>query len=383
MYKFQRKTISSVRPSRPRKLMVLIPLAIYVCGCHRNAVTTAPQSAPKPSQEQRLAEWRIPDLPFRVLNITSAGSSFWICGTEETIAVSRDSGAHWEIKHHTSGGASLSHIDFASPKFGYSAGTGGLLLMTLDGGDAWMPHPGLSETILQISFADPEHGLVRVPKSLLFTTDGGSHWTRVNDRQAPKGAEQYPYTFSLVSLNQSDTAVMMKEGPAQFYAQAFLFTEDSGKTWALLGIPNVTLYSFLRANSQYWAVGTEVIHKDQPGGGYAVPVALHSPDGKNWTHSTNDLSACRLEMCTACNAQACLSSNGVIARIFSEITTLNAFPPDRNVSTKWAATDSAICFVSGRFQCAGLEPLSRPPRSGGSPVPAVSTPGPISFSGPH
>ena len=100
--------------------------------------------------------------------------------------------------------------------------------MTLDGGESWTPHPGLSETILQISFADPEHGLVRVPKSLLFTTDGGSHWTGVNDRQAPKGVEQFPYTFSLVSLDQSHMAVMMKEGPAQSYSQAFLFTEDSG-----------------------------------------------------------------------------------------------------------------------------------------------------------
>jgi photosystem II stability/assembly factor-like uncharacterized protein len=366
---------------RIRGLMASILLAICSSGCHRNVVRTAQQSAPQPTQEQPPAEWRSIEVSFRVMNITSTGDSFWICGTEETIAVSRDNGTHWQIMHHTPGGASLSHINFANSKFGYSAGAGGLLLMTQDGGKSWMPRLGLSENILQISFADTQHGLVRVPKSLLTTTDGGSHWVAVNERPLPKGVEQFPYTFSLVSLDQSHMAVMMKEGAAQFYSQAFLFTKDSGETWQFLNIPNVTLYSFLRSNGQYWAVGTEVIHKDQPGGGYAVPVALHSPDGETWTHSTNDLSACRLEMCTLCNSQGCLSSNGVVARIFSQTTTANAFSPISNMSTRWASTNIAICFVGSHLQCAGLEPISQPPPSAGSPVLGASVPGPISFSG--
>lgn len=371
-----------MRTSRMPDLRALILLALCISGCHRNVATRAPQSPPQSTQKQP-PTWHSIDLSFRVLNITSVGDSLWICGTDETIAVSRDSGLHWQIMHHTPGGAWLSHIDFSNSKFGYSAGTGGLLLMTEDSGESWMPHPGLSDTILQISFADPQHGLVRVAKSLLFTTDGGSHWSALSKRQAPKGVEQFPYTFALVSLDQSHMAVMLKEGAAQSYPQAFLITKDSGETWELRNIPNVTLYSFLRANGQYWAVGTEVIHKDQPGGGYAVPVALHSPDGENWGHSANDLSACRLEMCTLCNLQGCLSSNGVIARIFSQITTLNAFSPDRNLSTKWASTDSVVCFVGSHFQCAGLEPLSQPPGGAESPVPEISAPAPLGFSGPH
>lgn len=372
-----------MRTNRLLDLGALILCALCVSGCHRNVVTTPPQSAPQSASQQHPAEWQSVDFAFRVLNITSAGNSFWICGTEETIAVSSDNGAHWQIKHHTPGGASLSHIDFGNSKFGYSAGTNGLLLMTEDGGESWIAHPGLSETILQISFADPQYGLVRVPKSLLFTTDGGVHWSAVNRQQHPEGVEHFPYTFSLVALDESHMAAMMKEGPAQFNAQAFLFTIDSGKTWQFLNIPNVTLYSFLRSNGEYWAVGTEVIHKDQPGGGYAVPVALYSRDGESWTHSANDLSACRLEMCTLCNSQGCLSSNGVIARIFSRNTTVSAFSPGRNLSTKWASTDSVVCFVGSQFQCAGLESLSQPPGNAGSPVPAASTPAALGFSGPH
>lgn len=372
-----------MRTARILDLAALILCALCIAGCHRNVVTTSPQSPSPPTLGRHPAEWHSVDVAFRVLDIKSVGDSFWICGTEETIAASNDNGTHWQIKHHTPGGPSLSHIDFANSKFGYSAGTDGRLLMTQDGGESWVAHPGLSETILQISFADSEHGLIRVRKSLLFTTDGGSHWSAVNEQHHPEGVEHFPYTFSLVALDPSHMAAMMKEGPAQYNAQALLFTQDMGKTWQMLNIPNVTLYSFLRSNGQYWAVGTEVIHKDQPGGGYAVPVALYSRDGENWSHSANDLSACRLEMCTLCNSQGCISSNGVIARIFSQITTVSGFSPKSDLSTKWAATDSVVCFVGSHLECAGLERLSQPPRSAGSPVPAASAPSALGFSGPH
>ena len=86
------------------------------------------------------------------------------------------------------------------------------------------------------------------PNRFCSTRDGGLQWTSINERRHPEEVERFPFTFSLVSLDQSHMAAMMKEGSAQFYAQAFLFTEDSGTTWKFLNIPNVTLYSFLRAN---------------------------------------------------------------------------------------------------------------------------------------
>ena len=118
-------------------------------------------------QEQTSPDWRSYDLPFRVLNITSTGQLLWVCGTDETIAVSSDNGAHWQVKHQTVDGALLLNIDFADSKFGYAAGTGGLILTTVDGGETWVPHSGISETILQISLSDLQHGLVRTPTSTL------------------------------------------------------------------------------------------------------------------------------------------------------------------------------------------------------------------------
>jgi len=326
------------------------------------------------SQEQRSSNWQSHDLAFRVLNVTSNGQSLWACGTDEGIAVSPDNGANWQVKHQTTDGALLLNINFADSKFGYAAGTGGLLLTTVDGGETWIRLPGITETILQVSFADPEHGIVRTSTSLLFTLDGGSHWSPVTEGQNSEDAKHFPYTFSLVALDSSHMAVMLKQGAAQYEAQSFLFTEDSGKTWRFLNIPNVTLYSFLRVKNRYWAVGTEVIHKDQPGGGYAVPVALYSADGETWTHSTNDLSACKLEMCTVCTQGGCFSSNGLISLIFAEKTTYAAFPSDKELTPKWTSTDSTVCSVGTRLQCAPLTALAQAPSGPGSPVPTQVAP---------
>jgi len=129
-------------------------------------------------QEQTSSDWNSHDFSFRVLNITNIGQQLWVCGTDETIAVSSDNGAHWQVKHQTVDGALLLNIDFADSKFGYAAGTAGLIVTTVDGGETWMAHSGTSETILQASFADLQHGLVRTPTSLLFTVDGGLHGRR-------------------------------------------------------------------------------------------------------------------------------------------------------------------------------------------------------------
>ena len=362
---------SASRATMKKKTAIRTSLLFSVYVCFLLTTTLAA------GQGQRSLDWHGYEFSFRVLNITSTGHLLWVCGTDESIAVSSDDGAHWQVKHQTTDGGLLLNIEFADSKFGYAAGTGGIFLTTVDGGETWVPHSGISETILQVSFADLQHGLIRTPTSLLFTVDGGLHWLVVSAGQNSEDIKHFPYTFSLVALDASHMAVMLKLGAAQYESQAFLSTQDSGKSWNIVNIPNVTLYSFLRVGGQYWAVGTEVVHKDQPGGGYAVPVALYSADGEKWSHSSHDLSACKLEMCTVCNTQGCFSSNGAITRVFLENTTYGAFPPDEELTTKWASTDSTLCFVGSRLQCAALKELPQAHSSAGSAVPAVVGPGPL------
>ncbi len=327
-------------------------------------------------EDKPVSDWSARNLPFRALNTTSLGSSLCVCGTDEAIAVSSDAGEHWQLKHKTAEGAVLLNIGFANDEFGYAAGTGGLFLTTEDGGETWTSHSEGKDAILQVSFSDAKHGLIRTLTSLLFTLDGGASWAVVSAGQNSEDIKHFPYTFSLVALDSAHMAVMMKEGSAQYEGQRFLVTEDSGKSWKFLAIPNTTLYSFLRVQGKYWAVGTEVIHKDQPGGGYSVPVAFYSPDGEEWDRPSNDLSSCKPEMCVACTAEGCLSANGTISDLFSDKTSYKEFSPNRALTSKWAAAGSAICFVGSGLQCAGLKPVTKPSSAEG-PLPTAAGPGPL------
>jgi len=169
-----------------KKAAATARLLLPACVCVLLATTLAA------GQEQLSPGWHSYDFSFRVLNITSTGHLLWVCGTDETIAVSSDNGTHWQVKHQTADGGLLLNVDFADSKFGYAAGTGGLFLTTVDGGETWVPRSGISETILQVSFADLQHGLIRTAASLLFTVDGGLHWSAVSAGQNSEDMNDFP-----------------------------------------------------------------------------------------------------------------------------------------------------------------------------------------------
>jgi Photosynthesis system II assembly factor YCF48 len=328
-------------------------------------------------EEKPSSAWNSHDFEFRVLNTTSSSGSLWICGTDEAIAVSADDGQNWEVKHRTPGGNSLLNIDFVNDSFGYATGTGGSFLSTEDGGKTWLSRSIGKETILQASFSDSQHGIIRTPSSLLFTTDGGEHASVVSDGQNADDIKRFPYTFALVALDPAHMGIMMKQGSAQYEGQRFLVTSDSGKTWSITSIPDSTIYSFLRAREQYWAVGTQVIGKDKPGGGHAVPVAFYSSDGEKWTQANSDVSGCKLEMCVACKKEGCFSSNGMITNVFQEKTTYTEFPSNAALTAKWARSSSTICFVGNGLQCASLKQVDHAKSPEGPPNPVAVSPGPL------
>jgi hypothetical protein len=360
MGQFACRSIMENRRLTRATLLLLIWLAIFIS-------TSLSFGEGKPS-----ASWTAPDLPFRVMNVTSHGNSLWACGTNEGIAESSDSGAHWKVDRQIPDGDVLLNIQFAGEKFGYAAGTGGLLLTTEDGGQTWASRSAGNASILQISFADSQHGLIRTPESLLVTSDGGANWSSVQAGDKKETVTTFPYTFALVALDTQHMAVMLKRGSAQYEEQVFLISSDGGKSWRAVEIPSVTLYSFLRAQGKYWTVGTEVIQKDQPGGGHAVPVVLSSTDGEHWIHSNSDLSACKSEMCTACRPEGCFSANGMITNVFAENPAYRAFPPNPLLTPEWAANESAMCFVGSEMQCASITAVPQFSAGNGAVPPAIS-----------
>src|ERR1700751_5188781 len=83
--------------------------------------------------------WKPMPVPFRPVNVTAIGGVLFVCGADEMILSSKDN-MTWETKHQNSDGEVLLTISFVDEKVGYAAGTGGVLLSTVDGGQSWKTH---------------------------------------------------------------------------------------------------------------------------------------------------------------------------------------------------------------------------------------------------
>ena len=157
--------------------------------------------------------------------------------------------------------------------------------------------------------------------------------------------------MSVAALDAKHMAIHISKPPPS--ASGFLFTKDGGISWAFMGVPNTTITSMLIEADKYWAIGTEVIHKDKPGGGYAVPLALYSSDGEKWEHSQHDIQMCHWEGCGGrCTQQGCIAASGLVLSVFQENVNRIVFPSNPDLTVKWATAASTICFVGSQIECA-------------------------------
>jgi len=300
------------------------------------------------------------------------------------IASSADGGTTWMTKHFDANGAALLAMGFADEKFGYAAGAGGVLLFTDDGGETWIAQSVDTSVIYAAAFSDRRHGLIHTRSAVLSTVDGGKSWNPVpvppkEDNRSPG----FGWVFSLGVVDSRRMAVIFKEGAAQYFSQRLVVTGDGGNTWSTQDIPSMTLHSFTVHGGEFWVTGTEVIEKDKPGGGYAVPVAMHSADGQTWTHAERPK-----EVPYACTVQGCLYRNGEAVKLFEK-------PPERYwvssaekaLTTRWAVAGRSICSVGVELRCSAVEETTQlPQKEERAQVPATITPpalGPETNRGPQ
>jgi len=315
--------------------------------------------------------WQTSDPGFHPLAIVSNEGAFWVCGPNESIASSPD-GKNWTIHHRASGaGAMLFGIEFFSSKFGYAYGTGGTVLFTNNGGDAWETHHFGNDTILLASFSDPTHGLLRTAPSL-FYLDGSDSPQQIV--QPADILQRFAFTPFLVALSPDKMTAVLTEGP--YSEGGFLATIDGGKTWNLYDPPSTGIKDLLRVDGKYWATGHEVVGKDKPGGGYGVPMATYSDDGTHWTHTTNEIHPCHWEYCVICNSQGCLASGTLLVNFFHQGTTYSAIPKGA-LTAKWAVAGESICTLNQSVTCAALGKASDVEASSDVPLPHEQTIAPL------
>jgi hypothetical protein len=325
---------------------------------------------------QASAGWRTVSTGFSAQVLLDHDNAMWAGGSAESIAVSQDGGQHWQMKHTNPTGALLLSLQFVTDKFGYAAGTGGLVLFTQDGGESWTAGTPASETIFQAAFGDANHGIIRTRSALLATTDGGKNWKPVSPANDPDWSSKYPFTDSLAALDATHLIIRVSEGEAG--DGEFLWTADGGETWNANYLPNGAGSGHLFVTQgQYWAVGHEVVGKDEPGGGYATPMAVLSKDGVNWDHKPVYHDVCHWTSCGGCTPQGCFagrSSFVPFSRILQDAhgngSSANSEPdsvkpeslarfPEHLLSDRWARDGETLCLLTqGVIQCADLTPAA-------------------------
>ncbi len=316
------------------------------------------------------------------MNIKARGATLWVCGVDETISSSADGGTTWQTRHQNPDGEVLFDIAFVNDKIGHAAGTGGVLLSTDDGGRTWKRHivPG---RLRLFSFANAMSGIAVVSEratnlrisssdqaspvegSVKITHDGGENWENV---PAINSEELRPFaqTLSIAALDDSHFLLLRRQPEVE---DVFLVTKDGGTSWKAVhpqnDATNRTLPRMVFVEEgEYWAYGRELVHREK-GGGYGVPLALHSKDGETWIHG-----AAGPKEFDSCNSQGCYMWDGVVEVLYGEHEQYWAFPQDGSLSKNWAIAESTGCTISdGALKCSPghstEKPLSRPEESGG------------------
>ena len=104
------------------------------------------------------SSWKAIPTAFRPVNVTAMGGIIWVCGADEMILSSRDGGATWETKPQNRDGEVWLNVSFVDEKVGEAAGTGGVLLSTIDSGQTWNSLH-LYDSVRSFSFADTANGI--------------------------------------------------------------------------------------------------------------------------------------------------------------------------------------------------------------------------------
>jgi photosystem II stability/assembly factor-like uncharacterized protein len=180
------------------------------------------------------SKWRSIALPFRPYNVTAFDGTLWVCGLNETIAVSNDRGISWRIQHQRQDGEVLLKIAFIDQNTGHAAGTGGIVLSTTNGGQTWSSHSGDS-TIDDFSFSGPNDGIAKVGGHASLTSDGGVHWQEISAMMTDPKIRQFSQIELIAALSTTHYAIAAHQEQGE---NIIVSTTDGGKSWTPTHIVN-------------------------------------------------------------------------------------------------------------------------------------------------
>lgn len=164
--------------------------------------------------------------------------------TDSILAVTRDSGATWQVLHAPSN-KELIHVDVVDDHRAWIVGAGGAILHTEDEGETWTrQNSGTTDTLFHIDFRNAKDGwAVGERGTILETADGGNTWTKV---QSPARSTLLSVQF----VNENEGWIVGRGG-------VILRSGDRGRTWVEQESgTKQNLYALYIDKKNGWAVGS-------------------------------------------------------------------------------------------------------------------------------
>src|SRR4029079_8542905 len=152
-------------------------------------------------------------------------------GEAGTILVTHDTGDSWFVQSMVEGVSStLRHVERVDALTAVAVGDGGIILRSADGGTNWdTVASGTSTRLLDVSFADAQHGVAVSSTRALRTSDGGLSWQSTVLAGHVASVDMINPTY-VIALESPDSLLRSHDGGATWAAQKV-------PTWAYIGDP--------------------------------------------------------------------------------------------------------------------------------------------------
>jgi hypothetical protein len=180
-----------------------------------------------------------------------------------------------------------------------------------------------------------------------LTHDGGQSWSDIPSLSQDE-FRPYIQVLSIAALDSNHYLMIRRQPDIE---DVLVETADGGKSWKLVHVRNDSTNRELPRQvlvhaQEYWVFGMELVNRQQ-GGGYGIPMTLHSKDGQTWSHGANG----GLHEFGRCNQQGCYLYDGTAEISYTDQPKYWAMRQDFSFSKVWAVTGSRACTISSVTEC--------------------------------
>jgi photosystem II stability/assembly factor-like uncharacterized protein len=241
-------------------LWVVVLVFFMVAAGYMIMLTTSKQQE---AIKRKIAEKRMVLKQYDLFTMAVKTSPFeiWAAGSGGMVVRSLDEGKSWEEKQLGSPEVVFSSIHFPDPDHGWLVGTRSAIYNTEDGGKTWNKIDRKDNMYLtSVFFADVQHGWITGEMgTVLLTANGGKTWETIDTG------------LFLTTLNEIKF-IDQKTGWAVGEQGVVIFSSDGGRTWRnqQSGTGKSLMSVFPTSASTVWA------------GGLEGTVLLTKDGGKNW-----------------------------------------------------------------------------------------------------